>query len=60
MAVLPHCPPQVDEEASIRANTTVLLGNLADHLSGEAVCGGFGGVLRPGPAHPVADFMFLS
>lgn len=25
---------QVDEEASIRANTTVLLGNLADNLSG--------------------------
>jgi hypothetical protein len=25
---------QVDEEASIRANTTVLLGNLANHLSG--------------------------
>lgn len=29
------CPGQVDEEASIRANTTVLLGNLASHLSGE-------------------------
>ena len=27
---------QVDEEASIRANTTVLLGNLAPNLSGEA------------------------
>lgn len=35
---LPLCPHfQVDEEASIRANTTVLLGNLASHLSGE--CG---------------------
>ena len=28
------CSPQVDEEASIRANTTVLLGNLANNLSG--------------------------
>ncbi len=29
--------PQVDEEPSIRANTTVLLGNLAPHL-GDATC----------------------
>ena len=28
---------QVDEEAAIRANTTILLGNLAPHLS-EATC----------------------
>ena len=28
---------QVDEEAPIRANTTILLGNLAQHLS-EATC----------------------
>lgn len=28
---------QVDEEAPIRANTTILLGNLAPHLS-EATC----------------------
>ena len=28
---------QVDEEAPIRANTTILLGNLAEHLS-EATC----------------------
>ena len=28
---------QVDEEAAIRANTTILLGNLAPHL-GEAAC----------------------
>lgn len=28
---------QVDDEASIRANTTVLLGNLANHLSGVLV-----------------------
>ena len=33
--LLRPCCVQVDEEASIRANTTVLLGNLADHLSGE-------------------------
>lgn len=30
-------PSQVDEEAPIRANTTILLGNLAKHLS-EATC----------------------
>jgi hypothetical protein len=30
---------QVDEEASIRANTTVLLGNLAGNLAGvQASC----------------------
>ena len=29
--------PQVDEEPSIRANTTVLLGNVAKYL-GEATC----------------------
>ena len=32
-----HSHAQVDEEASIRANTTVLLGNLANHLS-ESTC----------------------
>lgn len=32
-----HMRAQVDEEPSIRANTTVLLGNLAVHL-GEATC----------------------
>ncbi len=35
---LHNYPAQVDEEASIRANTTVLLGNLAPNLSG--VCTG--------------------
>lgn len=38
---VPHCTahlvPQVDEEPSIRANTTVLLGNVAKYL-GEATC----------------------
>jgi hypothetical protein len=29
--------PQIDEEASIRANTTVLLGNVSQYL-GEATC----------------------
>ncbi len=31
------CVAQVDEEASIRANTTVLLGNIAKYL-GESTC----------------------
>ncbi len=33
----PGARAQVDEEPAIRANTTILLGNLAPHL-GEAAC----------------------
>ena len=43
---------QVDEEAAIRANTTILLGNLAQHLS-EPACkrvllNAFGRALKDG------------
>ena len=49
LLVLPSPYHQVDEEPSIRANTTVLLGNLAANL-GETTCKKASTCLLPCPA----------
>lgn len=43
-------PAQVDEEAAIRTNTTILLGNIAGNLN-DAVCLQPLSLLLPSPRH---------